>query len=119
MTQINKLQGFNDVDRTGNAKALALYLDSASALEVAKTYKRQTFALLGINEGDVVLDAGCGTGEDVMALAPLVGEKGRVVGIDQSENFISEAIKRAKPLGSNLEFLIRNIYQLDFNNDTF
>jgi ubiquinone/menaquinone biosynthesis C-methylase UbiE len=43
-----------------------------------------------INEGNTVLDAGCGPGIDTVQLATLVGN-GQVVGIDYDSEMIAEA----------------------------
>jgi len=42
-------------------------------------------------EGATVLDLGCGTGRDVYTCSPLVGEKGRVIGIDMTEEQLEVA----------------------------
>src|SRR3989338_2997662 len=42
-------------------------------------------------DGLKILDLGCGSGRDVYALAQLVGEHGRVVGIDMTEEQLSVA----------------------------
>lgn len=43
--------------------------------------------------GQTVLDLGCGTGRDVYVLAQLVGEEGRVIGIDMTEAQLDVARK--------------------------
>lgn len=63
-------------------------------------------------EGMRILDLGCGAGRDVYALSALVGESGRVVGVDMTQaqldvaerhrDFHSDAFGHAK---SNVEFL--------------
>jgi SAM-dependent methyltransferase len=42
-------------------------------------------------EGLSVLDLGCGSGRDVYAIAQLVGERGRVVGVDMTEEQLAVA----------------------------
>ncbi|MDR2493362.1 MAG: methyltransferase domain-containing protein [Coriobacteriales bacterium] len=42
-------------------------------------------------EGAVVLDLGCGTGRDVYVASKLVGEKGRVIGVDMTTEQIDTA----------------------------
>ena len=42
-------------------------------------------------EGMTVLDLGCGTGYDVYTIAKLVGENGRVIGIDMNEDQLAIA----------------------------
>ena len=44
-----------------------------------------------------VLDAGCGTGDDVRAIAEIVGAGGRVTGVDSSRTMIDEAQTRGVP----------------------
>jgi len=50
------------------------------------------FILGSINEGEAVLDVGCGAGVDTLIAAIMVGSKGRVVGVD----FIPEMLDRAR-----------------------
>ncbi|MCL2147986.1 MAG: methyltransferase domain-containing protein [Methanomassiliicoccaceae archaeon] len=44
-------------------------------------------------EGATVLDLGCGTGRDVYIASKLVGESGRVIGVDMTEEQIGTAMK--------------------------
>jgi len=76
--------------------------------QLAPTYDRRTRLInrirlraidaLGLRPGDVVLDAGCGTGWCLHELARRVGPAGRVVGFDPSEEML--AIARARPAAS-------------------
>lgn len=47
-------------------------------------------------EGATVLDLGCGTGRDVYMLSKLVGESGRVIGLDMTEQQLAVARKYGK-----------------------
>jgi tRNA G37 N-methylase Trm5 len=47
-----------------------------------------------INEGDVVVDATAGNGNDTLLLAKLVGEKGRVYAFDIQQDAINNTIKK-------------------------
>ncbi len=58
--------------------------------------KQRTFELLEIKKGYRLLDVGCGTGEDVRAMASLVGRTGSVIGIDRSEAMVAEAQKQTR-----------------------
>lgn len=49
------------------------------------------FSLGKILPGDVVLDFGCGTGFDLFVASKLVGENGRVCGIDLTEDMAERA----------------------------
>jgi arsenite methyltransferase len=49
------------------------------------------FSLGNIRPGDAVLDFGCGAGFDIFVASKLVGKKGRVCGIDLTENMVVRA----------------------------
>ena len=50
----------------------------------------------GIEEGQAVLDVGSGPGFFALALADMVGEAGRVDGVDINARFVGDANKRAR-----------------------
>ena len=64
-----------------------------------------------------VLDVGCGTGEDVRAIASIVGGTGEVVGIDPSGAMIDEAIARGVP--QNAQFVVGSAHELEFADASF
>jgi ubiquinone/menaquinone biosynthesis C-methylase UbiE len=55
----------------------------------------------------------------VLALASIVGSKGRVVGIDNSETLIVEARNRAEGVGGHVDFQVKDAHDLDFADNTF
>ncbi len=58
-----------------------------------------------INVGDTVVDLGSGAGNDAFIARRIVGERGRVIGIDITEKMIELAKKNADKLGyKNVEF---------------
>jgi arsenite methyltransferase len=66
-----------------------------------------------IAEGDVVLDLGSGAGNDVFAARSLVGESGRVIGVDMTEEMIARAQQNQTKLGyKNVEFRLGDIETL-------
>ena len=83
--------GFRDVDRTGDPGYYMRFLEGVSSVERIRQFKRRSFELMQVRPGDHVLDVGCGLGDDVRALAALVGPTGRALGIDASEAMIAEA----------------------------
>ena len=60
-------------------------------VDAARRFKHESISLLNLGPGYSAFDVGCGTGEDVISIASIVGEMGRSVGIDMSENMISGA----------------------------
>lgn len=54
-----------------------------------------------INEGDTVLDLGCGAGVDVLVASLLVGEKGKVYGVDITPKMVEIATVHAKLANAN------------------
>lgn len=61
------------------------------------------FAL--IKEGDTVVDLGSGAGNDAFVARSIVGEQGKVIGIDFTEKMIEKAKANAQKLNySNVEF---------------
>jgi arsenite methyltransferase len=63
-----------------------------------------------IKEGDTVVDLGSGAGNDAFVARAIVGEKGKVIGIDMTEKMIAKARSNADRLGfNNVEFRFGDI----------
>jgi len=63
-----------------------------------------------INEGDTVIDLGSGAGNDAFIARRIVGDKGRVLGIDFTEAMINRARINAEKLQyNNVEFRLGDI----------
>jgi len=72
-----------------------------------------------IKPGDTVVDLGSGAGNDVFVARSIVGDNGRVIGIDMTEAMIEKAKKNAKALGfTNVEFRLGDIENMPVGNDT-
>ncbi|MGE0077806.1 MAG: arsenite methyltransferase [Bacteroidales bacterium] len=67
-------------------------------------------AYVSIKEGDTVVDLGSGAGNDCFVARAIVGEYGKVIGIDMTEAMIAKARENARKLNySNVEFLLGDI----------
>ena len=88
--------GCSNIDRTSDPHSAVRVMDNIRAYEVIQDLKQRTFTLLEVQEGYCLVDVGCGPGDDVQALARMVGPTGRVIGVDSSETMITEARKRAQ-----------------------
>ncbi len=89
-----------------------------SAADAWHGYKARSFELLGLAEGDQVLDVGCGTGEDARTIAGRVAGVS-VLGIDASDEKIREARARTLGLPRPVDFRVADAYALPFEDDTF
>lgn len=106
--------GFSDVD-AANSSGLIAYLDLCT--RISQAHKRASYAEQGITAGMCVLDAGCGTGDDVRAIAGIVGPIGCVIGVDSSRAMVAEARKRGLP--SNTDVRCSSVADLAFEDATF
>lgn len=72
----------------------------------------------GIKEGNTVVDLGSGAGNDAFIARAIVGESGRVIGVDMANVMHERAETNAKKLGySNVEFLLGEIENIPLEND--
>lgn len=95
------------------------YLESAIEQTEVNRYKKKSYQLLNIESGSFVLDIGCGTGDDVLALVELVGPNGKVIGLDNSELMIEKANQRLKQKQLPVQFRVGDIHKLDLADNTF
>jgi SAM-dependent methyltransferase len=119
MEEKSRRTAFDQVDRTTDPADFVRYLDATRATDFFQEIKQRSYDLLGLRAGDHVLDLGCGTGEDVAALAPRVGSGGRAVGVDVSATMIAEAQRRTAGMGLPVEFVRGDAHHLDFPDGAF
>lgn len=66
-----------------------------------------------IKKGDTVIDLGSGAGNDCFVARAMVGEKGKVIGIDMTEAMIEKARANAEKLNyNNVEFRFGDIEKI-------
>lgn len=70
----------------------------AAAGDAGRVYKQQLLDLLDPQEGQTVLDVGCGPGTDLPALAERVGDRGTVIGVDRDPAMLAQARERTTGL---------------------
>jgi len=124
MQNEEEIMGYNqedwrNVDDSDNSELFVNMLDATTAQTEVNRYKKKTYQLLNIASGSSVLDIGCGTGDDVLALAELVGLNGKVVGLDNSKSLIEQANERSKQKQFPFEFRVGDVYKLNFADNTF
>lgn len=70
-----------------------------------------------IKLGDTVVDLGSGAGNDCFVARALVGESGKVIGIDMTEEMIEKARQNVAKLGfRNIEFVLGDIENMPLAN---
>lgn len=73
-----------------------------------------------IQVGDHVLDLGCGAGNDVFIARSIVGESGKVVGLDMTEDMLEKAEENKTKLGyTNIDFVLGEIEEMPLEQDLF
>ena len=73
----------------------------------------------GIRKGDIVVDLGSGAGNDAFVARAIVGDAGRVIGIDMTHEMIDKANKNNQRLGyTNIEFRFGEIETMPLDNET-
>ena len=95
------------------------YLDTLRSLPEVQDCKQISYELLAVEPGQRILELGCATGEDVQALAAQVGQTGQVIGLDSSEDMLTEAIARASNHPLPIEFHQGSAEALDFEDNCF
>jgi ubiquinone/menaquinone biosynthesis C-methylase UbiE len=74
----------------------------------------------GIKKGDHVLDLGSGAGNDCFVARAIVGENGKVTGLDMTEQMINKARENCTRLNfKNVEFVLGDIEKMPFDDKLF
>lgn len=72
-----------------------------------------------IKSGDTVVDLGSGAGNDCFVARSLVGEEGKIIGIDMTESMIEKARQNNQKLGyNNVEYILGEIEDLPLPDNT-
>lgn len=88
------------------------YAEDALSVRSARTASdRAAFALRLLRPGLRVLDVGCGAGSITRGFVPLVGDSGRVVGVDPYPDQF--------PRESDVDFVAGSVYALPIRANTF
>lgn len=78
-------------------------------------YRKKAVDYLNLNNGDLVVDLGCGTGLCFPLLMEKIGPNGKLLGVDISTEMLSVAKERVKDAGwSNVELIHSDIEEFEF-----
>jgi ubiquinone/menaquinone biosynthesis C-methylase UbiE len=74
----------------------------------------------GIKKGNHVLDLGSGAGNDCFVARAIVGENGKVIGLDMTEPMVLKARENCTKLNlKNVEFVLGDIEKMPFDDNLF
>ena len=74
------------------------------------------FALKYLKNGDIVYDLGCSTASTLIKLAQKSSIKLKLIGVDNSNAMIKQAISKTKAYGLDINFINDDIFNEWFNN---
>jgi demethylmenaquinone methyltransferase/2-methoxy-6-polyprenyl-1,4-benzoquinol methylase len=95
-------------------------MNSLISFGLHKAWRRDIIKHLEIEEGAKILDLCCGTAECTIALARKTGPRGKVYGLDFSENMLMVAREKIEKLKlQNIKLLYGNARELPFEDDCF
>jgi len=111
-----------------NDEVLKRWSGAAPFWEKRRDQVRQMFAPVThalveaarLGKGDSVLDVATGPGEPALSIAEIVGNEGRVTGVDAVDEMIHGARRAAERLGlRNAQFDTADVAHMPFGNDAF
>lgn len=86
---------------------------------VDRKFSRMTALVAGTFPAESLLDAGCGDGRFLAAIARLPNRPAHLVGCDISERILETASEAVAQEGGTAEFVRANLEQLPFSDDSF
>ena len=82
-------------------------------------YRDRVLELVGIGQGQSLLDVGCGTGTLAIAARKQIGRQGGVAAVDASAEIIARARRKAEALGLQIAFTEAIAQDLPFPDASF
>jgi demethylmenaquinone methyltransferase / 2-methoxy-6-polyprenyl-1,4-benzoquinol methylase len=96
------------------------FMNSVISFQRHKAWRNDTMKRMNVQKGKVALDVCCGTADWTIAMAEAVGTKGKVTGLDFSENMLKVGQSKVKDKKCNNITLVHgNAMDLPFPDNTF
>lgn len=110
---------FAAVDAARDPQTFVRYLRQRQSGDASDLRRQVSYELLEVCEGQHLLDVGCGLGDDVRALARLVGASGSVIGLDNSERLLDVARRQSEGVEYPGAFVHADMHHMPFADATF
>jgi ubiquinone/menaquinone biosynthesis C-methylase UbiE len=111
MTTTSAPSGFRFDEKT--AQQLSMIYSTDDIKEMQRQYR----VWFDPRPGERILDVGCGTGVNALAIARLVEPSGEVVAIDNSEPMLK--IAREKASAPNVQYQLKAVEDMNFPDESF
>jgi ubiquinone/menaquinone biosynthesis C-methylase UbiE len=106
--------------RQWGSVAAGWYKHGARIEQLTRPVTDRLLELAGVGPGHHVLDVACGTGDPALPAARVVGERGRVLGVDQAPEMVDFARQRARSENiTYAEFRVADGEELDVEPGSF
>ncbi|WP_110112974.1 demethylmenaquinone methyltransferase [Bacillus sp. CGMCC 1.16541] len=95
-------------------------MNSVISFQRHKAWRKDTMKRMNVQKGAKALDVCCGTADWTLSLAEAVGERGKVVGLDFSQNMLQIGQEKVNQSPfSTIELVHGNAMDLPFEDNTF
>ena len=111
--------GFRDVDRSADTPACTRCLDFIAGIPFFRRVKEESFRILAGTRPGLVLDAGCGAGNDLTSIALLLPPGSHLIGLDASASLLATAAERTAAHCSRCSLVRGDLLSVPFQDNTF
>lgn len=91
-------------------------LESPDRYRILPPFK--TLKVMCLKEDDIMIDIGCGTGYFTLPASEITGPRGKVIGVDISEEMLNEVRNKINTLSTNIELVLSDNVQLPVKDST-
>jgi len=112
-------RGFQDVDTSGDPNTCRRCLDLLNRIPFFHAVKEESFGIIANSNPEMVLDAGCGAGIDLVSLAPHLSAHSQITGLDASQSLLALAAERTSSIKEQCLLVRGNIMQIPFKDGVF
>jgi len=81
-------------------------------------YKRRALEFMELRPGEHLLDAGCGTGDDLLMIGQAMGGAAKLTGVDLDEGTLKAGAARAEKAGIAIDFRQGDLVALPLEDDS-